>query len=187
VDKQIPRHALREAQLKFLKGMTPERLAGNIRGSRFACSRCGGCDTPLRVTVGTRDDAAAKKYWGTNLIAPESVGTKEHVFRTNRIIMDGKDVRRISGVTGRKWFDVAIPAPTDKYDVDGTANCLMWVMRYLVEPSRLGECVFYDSTGHACTIYDNRPVGCRAFPFMLVFTGRDVQVTCIARTGSGTT
>ena len=174
----MPRHALREAQLKFLKGMTPERLAGEIQGSRFACSRCGGCDTPLRVTVGTRDDAAAKKFWGSHLLVPESMGTKEHVYRTNRIIMDGKEVRRISDLTGLKWFDVAIPSPTEKYDVDGTAKCLMWVTRYLIEPSRLGECVFYDYAEKACTIYADRPIGCSGFPFALVFTGSDVQITC---------
>jgi Fe-S-cluster containining protein len=169
--------------MDFLEHLAPERLALEIRGSRFACSRCGACCTPLRVEPGTKKDEAALKVWGKELQIPESVGTGEHVYHTNRLILDGTEVKRISRATGKKWFDIVKPAPTSEYKNDGTATSLMWVFRYRDEQPRLGDCIFYDFDRGACNIYEDRPSGCQAFPFMFEFEGNEVQTTCDCKNG----
>ena len=180
---RIPKHVLRRAQIDFLERLTPERLALEIQGSSFACSRCGGCCTPLRVESGTKRDEAALKVWGSELQIPESVDTAEHVYHTNRLILDGSEVNRISKVTGQKWFNIVKPAPTNDFKPDGTARSLLWVLRYRNDPQRLGDCIFYDFEDGACNIYEERPSGCRAFPFMFEFEGNEVQTTCDCKNG----
>ena len=142
---------LQRAQLELLARLTPEQLAREIRGSSFACSHCGTCCRPNRAESGTTEATVTSLVLGHRLLVPESRGREQQVYNTNRLIVDGPDVRRIAEATGLGFFEIVRPAPTMEYNPDGVARSLLWMLRYKLQEPGLGDCLFYED-GWGCTI-----------------------------------
>ena len=66
------------------------------------------------------------------------------------MLLSTSDIRRLE----RKGYDAEFFVRFDKAG-------------YAIMRNRKGHCVFYDLENRGCTIYDDRPIGCRVYPVIL--------------------
>lgn len=112
---------------------------------KFACQRSGRC-------------CSHPKIWITL--------THEDLFRLLSITNTPEDLQKIVSF-------LKIDSDMTKTDHEELLNKLVLppvlstegeVIPVLRKKNENPECIFYDSSNHACTIYDYRPLACRNFP-----------------------
>jgi Fe-S-cluster containining protein len=151
-----------ETELERARALQVADIADAIEAIGFECTRCGGCCKTIE-------------------------GDSEGEEHTATVFPD--EVRRLQDSEGYDWRDVARPVPYGLEDgPDGpTGETFEWAL----QTDDCGNCRFYqednggtddgeaaDGTeeGHAmgggtCTVYGDRPLVCRTYPFSVMLGG----------------
>jgi Fe-S-cluster containining protein len=79
----------------------------------------------------------------------------------NSVVVFPQEIRSIQDATGLAWQEVAGPPQEGEWDREGCFHTLEW---RLVKDGP--SCRFFDKRGR-CSIYPNRPLLCRTYPFYL--------------------
>lgn len=90
------------------------------------------------------------------------------------------EVRSIRDRTDRSWDDIARPMPFGV--ADGSGETFEWAL----QTDETGDCVFIEGEeSHTrCSIYEDRPLLCRTYPFRLVLPGTGApESTAVERFG----
>lgn len=78
----------------------------------------------------------------------------------NTVSIFPSEIRHISGKTGFRRDDIAIPTPSQDRDAEGNIHTFEWVLKKNM------DCTFLDKD--SCKIYDCRPFICSTYPFYLI-------------------
>jgi len=116
--------------------------AGNVNTGKFQCARCGLCCAKPII-----EEVEAKDIFKKIPIYPEEAEMLEELAAMNNI-----PLRMIED------FDACIP---------DTLNKKIMVTRYtiMLDEENNNRCPF--SADNGCSIYDNRPLVCRAYPISM--------------------
>lgn len=134
-----------EAELDRARSLSVGEIADALEQIGFECTDCGVC---CRADNGCGETAD---------------GGSDH---TATIFPD--EVRRIADQAEYDWRDVARPMPYG-LDEDGTGGTFEWA----IQTDDCGDCRFYDGSRETggCTIYEDRPLICRTYPFSIALGG----------------
>ena len=153
-----------EADLERARDLSVAELADAIESIGFECTRCGGCCKAVEPSDGDG-------------------GREEH---TATVFPD--EVRDLQETGDYDWRDVARPMP---YGVEETADGPAGeTFEWALQTDACGDCTFYtegeaSETPHgdgeavgadgpgACTVYEDRPLICRTYPFSVVLADAD--------------
>jgi Fe-S-cluster containining protein len=166
-----------EDELERAHELAVEDLADAIEAIGFECTHCGACckgDDP-------EDDAEREPHTAT--VFPEEArrirdglndeveaGSAEHDPHSDDERGDGAETRPYD------WRDVARPTPYGlREGPDGPAG---ETFEWALAVDDCGDCTFYDEdageeAGGGCTIYGDRPLVCRTYPFSVALGGVD--------------
>jgi len=140
-----------ETELDRARDLAVEELADAIEEIGFECTRCGGC---CKAAEG--EDGETEPHTAT--VFPDEV----------RALQDDSDY---------DWRDVARPMPYGLTEgEDGLAG---ETFEWALQTDDCGDCTFYeesdaeDATGQGgtCTVYGDRPLVCRTYPFSVALGG----------------
>ncbi|MFT4947781.1 MAG: Fe-S-cluster containining protein [Natronomonas sp.] len=135
-----------ETELERARELSVPALADAIESIGFECTRCGGC---CKAAEG--DD-----------------GSEPHTAT----VFPG-EIRAIQETGEYDWRDVARPMPYGLTEGEGgmEGETFEWAL----QTDSCGDCTFYDdgegSGDGACTIYGDRPLLCRTYPFSVDLGG----------------
>ena len=125
-----------------------------LREVGFKCEQCGWCCYP----------------------DPEFMIDIKGIQRpSNAISVFPGDIRNIVEATGLEWLDVVDP---DIYS--GIKGEEILAIGWILKRKADGSCAFFDVENKSCTIYKDRPLICRCYPFFLDGDGRLVVRHCRA-------
>ena len=139
-----------EAELERARTLSVETLADAIASIGFECTRCGACCKAASCgETGDRDDHTATVF-------PD-------------------EIRQLQAQGTYDWRDVARPTP---YGLsDGPEGPEGETFEWALQTDGCGDCVFYresegrDDVSGRCTVYGDRPLVCRTYPFSVVLSG----------------
>jgi len=151
-----------DAELARARSLDVAELADAIEEIGFSCTRCGAC------CRGEADDEH------TATVFPDEVRAIR-AARAGRSADDAYD-----------WRDVARPMPFGLVeDDDGgrSGETFEWAL----QTADCGDCTFYDDgepgAEGTCTVYDDRPLICRTYPFSVELGGSEPMGEVVARAG----
>ena len=137
-----------ETELSRARDLSVGQLADAIESIGFECTQCGACCRASSCDDG--DESAAD-------------GTDDSEAHTATVFPD--EVRALQEAESYDWRDVARPMP---YGLDdGTGETFEWAL----QTDNCGDCRFYDGTSGDCTVYGDRPLVCRTYPFSVALGG----------------
>jgi len=145
-----------EAELERARSLSVSDLADAIESIGFECTRCGAC-CKAAGCEGSDGDGDGDGGAGS-----------EH---TATVFPD--EIRHLQERGGYDWRDVARPMPYGLSNgEDGpTGETFEWAL----QTDSCGDCAFYDSGDGddpgACTVYGDRPLICRTYPFSVSLGG----------------
>jgi len=143
-----------ESELERARDLAVADLADAIERIGFECTQCGAC---CRGT-GCSDEEG-----------PASDGEGPSEAHTATVFPD--EVRRLQERGGYDWRDVARPMP---YGLsEGPDGPRGETFEWALQTDRCGDCTFYDgdADGGVCTVYEDRPLICRTYPFSVALGG----------------
>lgn len=142
------------ADLRKASEIDPDHVSDLLKEAGFRCNRCGWCCRP----------------------DPEFVIDIMGIQRpSNAISVFPGDVRNIVEATGLDRLDIVEP---DIYS--GIGGEKTWAIGWILKRTADGSCAFFDVESKSCTIYEDRPLICRCYPFFLDSDGRLVVRHCRA-------
>jgi len=130
-----------ETELDRARDLDTDDLADAIEEIGFECTRCGACCKAAEGEDGTQPHTAT--------VFPDEVRALQE--------------------EGYDWRDVARPMP---YGLDeGEGETFEWAL----QTDGCGDCTFYEESdegdGGTCTVYGDRPLVCRTYPFSVALGG----------------
>jgi hypothetical protein len=153
-----------EDELERARDLAVADLADAIETIGFECTRCGACCKgyePEETGEGAAGDPDREDHTAT--VFPDET----------RRIRDGLNETRDDG-REYDWRDVARPTPYGLRDgADGPeGETFEWALAV----DDCGDCTFYepdDGDGGTCSVYGDRPLVCRTYPFSVALGGVD--------------
>ena len=145
-----------ETELDRARDLPVSDLADAIEAIGFECTQCGACCRG--ATCG--DDANNNGADDTADADDPEEKVEEH---TATIFPD--EVRQLQARGDYDWRDVARPMP---YGVsEGPDGPRGETFEWALQTDGCGDCRFYegDADGGVCTVYEDRPLICRTYPF----------------------
>ncbi len=158
-----------EADLERARALDVTALADAIEAIGFECTDCGAC-CRAADTGCESETASGESVSGETAGDAEGVtGTDTRQPHTATVFPD--EVRELQAGEPYDWRDVARPVPYGLEDgPDGqTGETFEWAL----QTDSCGDCTFYrdDGTGGGCTVYGDRPLICRTYPFSVALGG----------------
>jgi Fe-S-cluster containining protein len=129
-------------ELDRARSLAVSDLADAIESIGFECTDCGACCK----AADCEDDSAA---------------TEEH---TATVFPD--EVREIQAREEYDWRDVARPMPYGL--TEGESGTTGETFEWALQTDGCGDCTFYDDEAARCSVYGDRPLICRTYPFSVV-------------------
>jgi len=134
-------------ELGYARSLDVDKLASDIGKIGFECNNCGACCT--------QQDEVDEAGWADNAV-----------------VVYPFEIRRIMGVAGLSWLEVAAPPASCEVDDKGRVHTFEWHLRQKciggprgVKGSEGQTCRFLNQK--RCTIYEYRPFLCRTYPFYM--------------------
>lgn len=154
-----------EAELERARSLSVSDIADAIETIGFECTRCGaccqasGCDS-ADSTSGCDSTDSTSGCDSTN-------STSETDAHTATVFPD--EVRQLQENTGYDWRDVARPMPYGLSESESgpVGETFEWAL----QTDSCGDCAFYDAGESVCTVYEDRPLICRTYPFSVALGG----------------
>jgi len=149
-----------ETELERARSLSVDELADAIESIGFECTRCGACCKAADC---------------------DSDGSEESEPHTATVFPD--EIRSIQKREEYDWRDVARPMP---YGLsEGPEGQSGETFEWALQTDACGDCMFYDESGAAsadepdaqqtgggeCTIYGDRPLVCKTYPFSVALGG----------------
>jgi len=172
-----------EDELERARELAVEELADAIETIGFECTRCGACckgHEPETAADASADAAEREPHTAT--VFPDEVrrlrdGLNEAQTPTGDDAGATPDRERgdtnEAGTRQYDWRDVARPTPFGlREGPEGpTGETFEWALSV----DDCGDCSFYDEDGDegTCTVYGDRPLVCRTYPFSVALGGVD--------------
>jgi len=146
-----------EPELERARGLDVADLADAIETIGFECTDCGACCRSDECE-GAESDVAVES------------GEPATDAHTATIFPD--EIRRLQARGDYDWRDVARPVPfglTAGEDGESEGETFEWALA----TDGCGDCTFYDgdADGGKCTVYGDRPLVCRTYPFSVALGG----------------
>ena len=143
-----------ETELERARSLSVDDLADAIESIGFECTRCGACCKAADCDSETADESEPH----TATVFPD-------------------EIRAIQEREAYDWRDVARPMPYGL--TEGPESPSGETFEWALQTDACGDCVFYDestdNTQHAgggeCTIYGDRPLVCKTYPFSVALGG----------------
>jgi Fe-S-cluster containining protein len=144
-----------ETELDRARSLSVADLADAIESIGFECTRCGACCKAAECGSDGEDEESEPH---TATVFPDEI----------RAIQEREDY---------DWRDVARPMPYGLSEgPDGQSG---ETFEWALQTDACGDCVFYDesedttqqSGGGECTIYGDRPLVCKTYPFSVALGG----------------
>jgi len=152
-----------ETELDRARSLSVDDLADAIESIGFECTRCGAC---CKAAECDSDGTDAESEPHTATVFPD-------------------EIRAIQEREAYDWRDVARPMPYGLTEgADGRSG---ETFEWALQTDACGDCVFYDesdaasgekaptdsqqSGGGECTIYGDRPLVCKTYPFSVALGG----------------
>lgn len=144
-----------EAELERARALSVSDLADAIESIGFECTDCGACCK----AADCGDGVAASDADESN-----GEGMEEHTAT-----VFPEEVRRIQAREAYDWRDVARPMP---YGLDeGESGPVGETFEWALQTDGCGDCTFYDEGEARCSVYGDRPLICRTYPFSVTLGG----------------
>jgi len=149
-----------ETELERARALAVDELADAIETIGFECTHCGGCCKAAEGTDGKEEHTAT--------VFPDEVralqDSEEYHHRS------GDAAPRSSSETSLEWRDVARPMPYGLTEgADGPEG---ETFEWALQTDDCGDCTFYEEgEGGGCTVYGDRPLVCRTYPFSVALGG----------------
>ncbi len=86
-------------------------------------------------------------------------------YGDNTVAVFPFEVEKIQELTRLEWLEIVSPGPVQYVDTFGTPHCFEWTLKR----DSNGDCRFFKNG--RCTIYPQRPLLCRTYPFHLTWEG----------------
>ncbi len=168
-------------ELKRARALSVTDLADAIESIGFECTRCGACCKGYEPD-GETGDADGEREPHTATVFPDEVrairdGLNERAEATEQRDADG-------GLDeAYDWRDVARPMPYGL--TDGEDGPEGETFEWALAVDDCGDCTFYDAGDDgdgACTVYGDRPLVCRTYPFSVAVGGVDQPTGAVVET-----
>jgi len=147
-----------ETELEQVRELSVSELTDAIESIGFECTRCGAC---CKAAEGCGNDAEDSENE-----TPTENSNQDH---TATVFPD--EVRKLQQSGDYDWRDVARPMPYGLSEGNNgpTGETFEWALR----TDSCGDCTFYDedAAGGECTVYGDRPLICRTYPFSVTVDG----------------
>lgn len=130
-----------EDELDRARELSVEELADAIETIGFECTHCGACCR----AADPGDGEPAEEHTAT--VFPD-------------------EIREIQAREAYDWRDVARPMPygVTERESGPAGETFEWALR----TDGCGDCAFYDGEAARCSVYGDRPLICRTYPFSVV-------------------
>jgi len=169
-----------ETELKRARALSVADLADAIESIGFECTRCGACckgyepDGDGDGDAPVSDDGEREPHTAT--VFPDEVRAIRDGLNERAEATEGGD----AGAAPEQeydWRDAARPMPYGlSVGADGPeGETFEWALAV----DNCGDCTFYDAgdgeseTDGTCTVYGDRPLVCRTYPFSVAVGGVD--------------
>jgi Fe-S-cluster containining protein len=145
-----------ETELEHARDLSVSELADAIERIGFECTDCGACCKAAEC-----GDAS-----GTDESRGESV-TDSETTEAHTATVFPDEVRSLQARESYDWRDVARPMPYGLADDGQRGETFEWAL----QTDACGDCTFYDTEESMCSVYDDRPLICRTYPFSVALGG----------------
>lgn len=152
-----------EAELDQARSLSVSDLADAIESIGFECTDCGACCKA--ATCGDEKRSGAEQDGDEESTGSEQGGDEKSEPHTATIFPD--EVRSIQKTGEYDWRDIARPMPYGLSEkTDGPVG---ETFEWALQTDECGDCIFHEPG--RCTIYQDRPLVCRTYPFSVDLGG----------------
>lgn len=151
-----------ETELSRARDLSVSELADAIERIGFECTDCGACCKAAEC-----GDASATNESQTDSETSGDESGRETVTEDHTATVFPDEVRELQARDSYDWRDVARPMPYGLEDDGQSGETFEWAL----QTDACGDCTFYDADQSMCTVYDDRPLICRTYPFSVALGG----------------
>ena len=151
-----------ETELDRARDLPVSDLADAIEAIGFECTQCGACCRGATCGDGANNNADD---------TADADNPEENVEEHTATIFPN-EVRQLQARGDYDWRDVARPMP---YGVsEGPDGPRGETFEWALQTDGCGDCRFYegDADGGVCTVYEDRPLICRTYPFSIGYVDK---------------